>query len=157
MMQHQAQLERRIGLTQSVKDVLIHTLNLELTPDQIDNDTLLFGSGIGLDSIDALQLVVGLETESGVTLPQSQFAVMRSVNTIVDFIMKLHEKPSLQDLTTTLNDGMGIDTNGYTALRHDLAICQRNDLTILRFKGDAVTDDLNELFTGKQAFYRNTA
>jgi acyl carrier protein len=44
-----------------LKNEIIEALNLDLTPDQIDDDAPLFGDGLGLDSIDALELVVILE------------------------------------------------------------------------------------------------
>lgn len=66
-------------------------LMLQITADQIGDDTPLFGpDGIGLDSIDALELAVGLEKTFGVSVPNSEIAtkVLRSVNTIHDYIVE---------------------------------------------------------------------
>ena len=55
-------------LKQKVKGVLIEELMLQEAPEEIANDTPLFGEGLGLDSVDALQLVVGLEKHFGLSL-----------------------------------------------------------------------------------------
>jgi len=55
-----------------VKQMIIDALRIEgMTPDEIDNDAPLFGEGLGLDSIDALQLVVSMEKEFGVVVPDA--------------------------------------------------------------------------------------
>ena len=52
-----------------VKEMIIERLKLEgMTPDQIDDGAPLFGEGLGLDSIDALELSIGLEKVFGVKL-----------------------------------------------------------------------------------------
>ena len=56
-------------LKQRVKEMIIQRLKLEdMTPDQIDDDAPLFGEGLGLDSIDALELVLGVEQVFGVKI-----------------------------------------------------------------------------------------
>jgi acyl carrier protein len=56
-------------LEEEVKQVLIEALQLEdLTPSDIDTDAPLFGDGLGLDSIDALELGVALQKRYGITL-----------------------------------------------------------------------------------------
>jgi acyl carrier protein len=55
-----------------VKRMIIESLRIEgMAPDEIETDAPLFGEGLGLDSIDALQLVVGLEKEFGVVVPDA--------------------------------------------------------------------------------------
>ncbi len=52
-----------------LKELIIGALNLEgMSPDDIGDDEPLFGDGLGLDSVDALELVVALEKEYGVTI-----------------------------------------------------------------------------------------
>jgi acyl carrier protein len=73
-----------------IKEMMVKNLMLQITADQIADDAPLFGpNGIGLDSIDALELAVGLEKNFGVTVPNSEIAtkVLRSVNTIHDYIL----------------------------------------------------------------------
>ena len=56
-------------LKHAVKAMIIQRLKLEgMTPDQIDDQAPLFGDGLGLDSIDALELSIGLEKVFGVKL-----------------------------------------------------------------------------------------
>ncbi|MGL4001286.1 phosphopantetheine-binding protein [Pantoea eucalypti] len=57
------------SLINDIKQMIIHTLNLEdLSPDDIETDAALFGDGLGLDSIDALELGLAVKNRYGVTL-----------------------------------------------------------------------------------------
>ena len=59
-------------LTHQVKQLIIDSLRIEgMLPDEIDADAPLFGEGLGLDSIDALQLVVAMEKDFGVVVPDA--------------------------------------------------------------------------------------
>jgi acyl carrier protein len=74
-----------------IKEMMVKNLMLQITADQISDDAPLFGpNGIGLDSIDALELAVGLEKNFGVSVPNSEIAtkVLRNVNTIHDYILE---------------------------------------------------------------------
>ena len=75
--------------TTELKSKIIESLNLqEVTPDQIDDDAPLFGTGLGLDSIDALELVVMLEKNYGIVIKDIEEGrpAFRSVRTLADFI-----------------------------------------------------------------------
>ena len=79
----------------NLKVQIIDALNLEeMTPDQIDNDAPLFGEGLGLDSIDALELIVILDKFYGIKLanPAEGKAVFKSINSIADYIKKNRTK-----------------------------------------------------------------
>ncbi|MFO6300264.1 phosphopantetheine-binding protein [Rahnella selenatireducens] len=57
------------SLNNDIKELIIATLNLEgMTPDEIDTQAPLFGDGLGLDSIDALELGLALKKHYGVIL-----------------------------------------------------------------------------------------
>lgn len=59
-------------LVPQVKQMIIDALRIEgMSPDEIDSDAPLFGEGLGLDSIDALQLVVAMEKQFGVVVPDA--------------------------------------------------------------------------------------
>ena len=59
-------------LIPKVKQLIIDALRIEgMSPDEIETDAPLFGEGLGLDSIDALQLVVAMEKEYGVVVPDA--------------------------------------------------------------------------------------
>ena len=76
-------------LVLELKKLIIDTLRLEeVTPEDIEDDGPLFGEGLGLDSIDALELVVALEKTYGVFIPDSEVGkrVFRSVNTLAHFV-----------------------------------------------------------------------
>ena len=71
--------------------MLITNLMLRTPKEEIANDMPLFGpDGLGLDSIDALQLVVSIEKTFGVGVPNSDVArvALASVNTIHDYILE---------------------------------------------------------------------
>ena len=57
-------MSENAALRTKLKKLIIDSLNLEgMTPDSIEEDAPLFGEGLGLDSVDALELVVALEKE----------------------------------------------------------------------------------------------
>ena len=82
-------------LVKKLKQQIIEALNLEdITGDDIDNDAPLFGDGLGLDSIDALELIVLLEKKYGIKLsdPSQGKAIFKSINTIASYIAEHRTK-----------------------------------------------------------------
>lgn len=76
-------------LVNELKARIVESLKLEsVTPDQIDENAPLFGSGLGLDSIDALELVVMLEKHYGIVIKDIEEGrpAFQSVRTLADFI-----------------------------------------------------------------------
>jgi acyl carrier protein len=76
-------------LIEQVKQLIISALRIEgMTTADIETDAPLFGEGLGLDSIDALQLVVAMEKEYGVVVPDAATGtkVFRSVRTMAEHI-----------------------------------------------------------------------
>jgi acyl carrier protein len=81
-------------LTEKLKKEIIEVLNLEdVKPEDIDTDAPLFGDGLGLDSIDALELIVLLEKNYGIKIedPKEGRKIFTSVRTMADFILE-HQK-----------------------------------------------------------------
>jgi acyl carrier protein len=78
----------RDNLGAQVKDLIVRRLKLDIDPATIQNDAPLFGDGLGLDSIDALELVLGLEQEFGIKVQDEEVGVkaFASVNALCDFI-----------------------------------------------------------------------
>ena len=77
------------NLREAIKAMMVENLMLKVTKDDIRDDMPLFGpEGLGLDSIDALELVVGLEKQFGVTVPNSETArqALATVNSLHDYI-----------------------------------------------------------------------
>jgi acyl carrier protein len=76
-------------LIQELKGHIIEVLNLEdVTPEDIDNDAPLFGEGLGLDSIDALELIVMMEKEYGIKLknPAEGKEIFKSINVMAQYV-----------------------------------------------------------------------
>ena len=79
----------RARLVRKIKELIIRELDLRgKTPDDIDEDQQLFGGGLSLDSLDALQLAMAIEEQYGVNIPEGEAAreIFASVAAIVDHI-----------------------------------------------------------------------
>jgi acyl carrier protein len=77
---------QRAALMLQLKSTLIEHLSLHLSPEEISEDTALFGTGLGLDSVDALQVAMAIETDFEITVADDDVASFRSLNLIADFI-----------------------------------------------------------------------
>jgi acyl carrier protein len=76
-------------LKESIKDMMVENLMLRTPKEEIGDDLPLFGpEGLGLDSIDALELVVSLEKHFSVTVPNSDVAkhALATVETIAEYV-----------------------------------------------------------------------
>jgi len=75
-------------LKDQIKDLIIRRLRLEISPAEIDDKAPLFGDGLGLDSIDALELVVGLEQEFGISIPDEDVGkeAFASVDALCNYV-----------------------------------------------------------------------
>ena len=83
------------ALKQELKAKIIEVLNLEdVAVEDIHDNDALFGDGLGLDSIDALELIVLLDKEYGIKLtdPKEGKTIFASVETMADFIAKNRTK-----------------------------------------------------------------
>jgi len=84
-------------LRRQIKEMLVNNLMLQTPADGIADDLPLFGpGGLGLDSIDALELVVSMEKKFGVGVPNSEVAskALQTVNSIHDYIIEKTELPA---------------------------------------------------------------
>ena len=82
-------------LIKELKEEIIKALNLEeMTPEDIDEHEALFGDGLGLDSIDALELIVLLEKKYGIKLdnPTEGKKIFTNVVAIADYVSKNRKK-----------------------------------------------------------------
>ena len=78
-----------------LKQEIIDVLNLEeVKPEDIQNDAPLFGEGLGLDSIDALELIMLIDKHYGIKLtdPAQGKEIFKSINVLADFIAKNRTK-----------------------------------------------------------------
>ena len=87
------QIQEREEVLLTLKNVLIDNLDVRRTPEQIDPDTPLFGSGLGFDSVDAVELTVCMQVQFGTQIPSdaSGKAALRTLNTLVDFVIEHRE------------------------------------------------------------------
>ena len=71
-----------------VKQMLVEQLRLRMDPTEIDDDTQFFGEGLGLDSVDAIELVAAVESSFGVVIGNEEEAqkVLVDVDTLTKHI-----------------------------------------------------------------------
>ena len=80
------------ALKSKIKDLMVDNLMLQLTAAEIGDDQMLFGPGsLGLDSVDALQLVVALDKNFGLKIrdPEAAREILRNVNSIAKAVQEL--------------------------------------------------------------------
>ena len=76
-------------LRAEIKDLIVRELNLEgKDPASIEDEAPLFGEGLGLDSLDALQLAMSIEEKFGVRIPEGDEArpIFRSVSALAEYV-----------------------------------------------------------------------
>lgn len=85
-------------LATRIKKLLVSALHLEgMSPETISDDAPLFGQGLGLDSVDALELVVALEKEFGIKIQSHEVGreAFGSINALASFVeAQLAAKPN---------------------------------------------------------------
>ena len=87
-----AYLDRRETAIGVVRRILIDNLHFPVEPERIDLDVPLFGTGLGLDSVDALELVVAAEAAFAISLPDDRLREqLRTVNTLVDLVLECQQ------------------------------------------------------------------
>jgi acyl carrier protein len=86
-------------LKQDIKRLMVENLMLQITPQEIGDDQPLFGpGGLGLDSVDALQLVVALDKNYGLKIvdPECARKVLQSITTMAEAVARLNSPPQAQ-------------------------------------------------------------
>ena len=81
-------------LKTELKAHIIQYLNLKIQPEEIKDDQPLFGEGLGLDSIDSIELIVLLDRNYGIKIedPKDGRKILVDVNTMVDYIQQHRTK-----------------------------------------------------------------
>ena len=84
-------MDNTTAIKQDIRKLMVENLMLQIGPDEIGDDQPLFGPGsVGLDSVDALQLVVALDKTYGLKIadPEAAKQILQSVNSIADAVVK---------------------------------------------------------------------
>lgn len=80
-------------MKQELKEMIIRELKVvDVTPDQLEDDSPLFGDGLGLDSLDAVELVVLIQKHYGIQIGDMEEGskAFASVNALAQYIKKHH-------------------------------------------------------------------
>lgn len=80
-------LQMRRQICRTLKEKLVENLDIPYSPDDLSDDVSLIGSGLGLDSLDILEIVLCVENNFSVKMPENSVGVLRSLNTLVDYII----------------------------------------------------------------------
>ena len=86
-------IAERSALCQSIREIIVDRLMLDISADFISNDQPLVGRGLELDSIDSLEISVAVNMELDVTITDEDSAtIFSSVNHLADFVEKAREQ-----------------------------------------------------------------
>jgi acyl carrier protein len=82
-------IARREDILARLRRVIVEDLHVDREPRDIDPDTPIFGTGLGLDSVDAVEIMVSLEDAFDISVPDDPRvrSAMRTLNTLIDFIL----------------------------------------------------------------------
>ena len=141
-------ISERNEIVDKIKSILISSLNLNYTPEQIPADEILFGVGLGLDSIDSLKLTVDIKSSLGVEIGDEDMWALRSVNTLADYIMidqNLLDNTPVDRLETYVADNTQLAT--YNQIRNEAILYENVENTVLRIQDDDAFFKLNNLVT----------
>jgi acyl carrier protein len=90
-------MDNTATLKRDIKRLMVENLMLQVGPEEIGDDQPLFGPGsLGLDSVDALQIVVALDKSYGLKIadPEAARRILQSVNTMATTVAKHQESPA---------------------------------------------------------------
>lgn len=95
-------IKKRSDVINPMKEELIKRLNLPYKPEDLHEDISLFGAGLGLDSLDALEVVLCVEHCFGIKIPDNNISILRSINTLADYVLEQKQgKEALNETVTT--------------------------------------------------------
>ena len=90
--QLRAKIAKRREILKAIKEELIDRLQLDVQSEDIDDDTYLFGAGLQLDSIDAMEIVIGMQARFDVMIPEGSIEPLRTINTLADCVLGSDEQ-----------------------------------------------------------------
>jgi acyl carrier protein len=80
-------INERSQVLKIIKEDLISRLNLPYEADDLHEDVSLLGSGLGLDSLDALEVILGVEHAFNIKVAEDNISILRSINSIADYVL----------------------------------------------------------------------
>jgi len=81
-------IEIRESIMIDVAEILISALHLDVDPVDLDPDTPLFGTGLGLDSVDAVVIIVELESRLNISISEEEGKkALRTINSLIDLVI----------------------------------------------------------------------
>ncbi len=81
-------IEIRESIMIDVAEILISALHLDVDPGDLDPDTPLFGTGLGLDSVDAVVIIVELESRLNISISEEEGKkALRTINSLIDLVI----------------------------------------------------------------------
>lgn len=81
-------IKKRQEVLQKLKEEMIKRLDLPYEPADLHEDISILGAGMGLDSLDALEVVMIVESSFGIKIPDGTTEPFRSLNTLADYILE---------------------------------------------------------------------
>jgi len=83
-------MEEDRSIEYRIKRMIVERLDLKIEPEDIEDEEMLFGGGLGLDSVATLEIVVGLEEEFGIEVLDEELRVelFDSVRSLADYVRK---------------------------------------------------------------------
>ena len=84
-------IAERQKVLEEIKEELVERLELEVEPEDIDDDTFLFGGGLQLDSIDSMEIIIGMQARFDVMIEEDDIEPLRTINTLADFVIANRE------------------------------------------------------------------
>lgn len=84
-----------LSIESRIKEVIVRSLTLSISPDEIDSDAQLFGGGLGLNSIATMEIIVGIEEEFDIEVPDEDLRVelFDSVKAMASYVASVVERP----------------------------------------------------------------
>jgi acyl carrier protein len=89
-------IEERAEVLRTIKEDLIVRLNLPYEAEDLHEDVSLLGSGLGMDSLDALEVILGIEHAFGVKVADDNMGILRSINSIADYVLAVRREEGSQ-------------------------------------------------------------
>jgi glycine cleavage system aminomethyltransferase T/acyl carrier protein len=117
---------RREAILATLRSILVDDLAVRIPGDALGPDIPLFGLGVGLDSVDGVELALAVEREFGVEIPQDERfpAITRSLNCIADHVLGVERDDGAPPVHATL--------------RCSVALVRNEDLTVVELRAERV-------------------